>query len=206
MTNAPGGSPGGPPSIVIPSGLLKMEGRAPARPRNDALVNPRCIASLKTVSLPERKRPSHIRPIERRKTTLIFFVTICTKDRKKVLNNSITHKALVRAWRSADQWLVGRYMIMPDHIHLFCSPTTVQSCSMAAWIQFWKSQTTKTLPSFGSGSLWQASFWDRQLRSTDSYSQKWDYVSANPVRAGLADRTGEWPYQGELNVFRFRSG
>ena len=33
--------------------------------------------------------------------------------------------------------LLGAYMIMPDHIHLFCSPTH-EECVIEPWITFWK--------------------------------------------------------------------
>ncbi len=47
--------------------------------------------------------------------------------------------------------------------------------------------------------LWQRAFWDTQLRNSDSYSTKWDYIRNNPVRHGLVEDAGAWPYQGELN-------
>jgi len=36
------------------------------------------------------------------------------------------------------------------------------------------------------------------LRSVESYSQKWDCVRENPVRAGLVETSDEWPWQGEI--------
>jgi putative transposase len=48
--------------------------------------------------------------------------------------------------------------------------------------------------------LWQRHFWDTQLRKGESYDEKWQYVVENPVRAGLAKRSEDWPYQGELNT------
>ena len=47
-------------------------------------------------------------------------------------------------------------------------------------------------------SLWQEEFFDYLLRSGESYSQKWDYVKENPARAGLVERSDEWPWQGEI--------
>ena len=35
------------------------------------------------------------------------------------------------------------------------------------------------------GGIWQEEFFDHVLRSSESYSQKWNYVKENPVRAGL---------------------
>jgi putative transposase len=45
---------------------------------------------------------------------------------------------------------------------------------------------------------WQEGFFDHLLRSRESYSQKWNYVRMNPVRAGLSRTLEEWPYQGEI--------
>jgi hypothetical protein len=46
--------------------------------------------------------------------------------------------------------------------------------------------------------LWQPGFFDHVLRSDESYSQRWEYVRENPVRAGLVSLADEFPYQGEF--------
>ena len=51
--------------------------------------------------------------------------------------------------------------------------------------------------------LWQRDCWDRQLRTGESYTQKWEYVRNNPVRKGLVACADDWPYQGELNVLEW---
>ena len=48
--------------------------------------------------------------------------------------------------------------------------------------------------------LWQPEFFDHVLRSNESYSQKWNYVFDNPVRAGLAGSANEWKYAGEIET------
>src|SRR5205823_10678286 len=50
---------------------------------------------------------------------------------------------------------------------------------------------------------WQEGFFDHLLRTDESYSQKWDYVQMNPVRAGLGPIAKIWPYQGEILNLRF---
>lgn len=52
--------------------------------------------------------------------------------------------------------------------------------------------------------MWQADYFDRFLRSDESYSEKWDYVRSNPVRAGLAADAEDWPFAGE--IFELRRG
>ena len=46
--------------------------------------------------------------------------------------------------------------------------------------------------------IWQEGFFDHLMRSDESYSQKWNYVRQNPVRAGLVKSADDWPYQGEI--------
>ena len=50
--------------------------------------------------------------------------------------------------------------------------------------------------------MWQREFFDHVLRSSESYSEKWNYVRENPVRAGLAASADEWPYLGTIEELR----
>lgn len=129
----------------------------------------------------------------------IVFVTVCSQHRKKNLANAIVHAALLKAWNTADRWTIGAYVIMPDHIHFFCSPTDL-TVAIEPWITFWKREFRRTVgvnaPRF------QTDAFHHRLRGEDSYAEKWDYVRANPVRAGLVKVPDEWPYQGILNELR----
>jgi hypothetical protein len=53
---------------------------------------------------------------------------------------------------------------------------------------------------------WQKTFFDHLLRSSESYSEKWNYVRENPVRAGLVASAEDWPYVGEIFALEYRSG
>lgn len=46
--------------------------------------------------------------------------------------------------------------------------------------------------------FWQRGFFDHLLRNSESYTEKWEYVRQNPVRAGLVRHPDDWPYQGEV--------
>ncbi len=149
----------------------------------------------------DRKHPARHPVIRNGNRSEILFVTVCAHQRKRILATPLVHDLLVAAWESADHWLVGRYVILPDHIHLFCAPAQVDYLSVQRWIAFWKSSVSKAWPNQDAKPIWQIDGWDRQLRKGDSYSQKWAYVRNNPVRHGLVDDPEDWPYQGELNQF-----
>jgi hypothetical protein len=36
--------------------------------------------------------------------------------------------------------------------------------------------------------------------SAQSYSEKWNYIRDNPVRAGLVSAADDWPYAGEIET------
>ena len=129
----------------------------------------------------------------------ILFLTVCTRDKKPILANEAVHNTLREAWKAADSWLVGRYVLMPDHLHLFCSPMMDTSTPLLQWVSFWKSHAARNWPAREDAPVWQRDFWDTQLRKEESYAEKWPYVVENPVRAGLVTRSSDWPYQGEIH-------
>jgi Transposase and inactivated derivatives len=130
-------------------------------------------------------------------TPTIVFLTVCTKDRAPWLACEAAHATLRDAWAKAETWRVGRYILMPDHLHLFCSPANLET-SLETWVRYWKSWFRKQCGS--PDWRWQSHHWDTRLRRGESYSTKWEYVVQNPVRAGLVGDSSEWPYQGECHV------
>ena len=136
----------------------------------------------------------------------IYFVTACTAERRLLLANSAIHDAFVRFAQSAAErgaW-VGRYVLMPDHIHLF---VTLESDKiyLSDWVGSLKKSISKALRGQGESSPhWQKGFFDHVMRGGESYSQKWDYVRENPVRPGLVARAEYWPYSGEIHDLEYR--
>ena len=98
---------------------------------------------------PGRKHPVHQPMYERFNTPIIVFISVCTKDRRPVLANAEMHEILRESWQLAERWLVGRYVILPDHIHLFCAPLVSVPESLQQWIGFWKATATRRWPHRG---------------------------------------------------------
>lgn len=130
----------------------------------------------------------------------IVFLTVCTKSHARWLARKGVEDALVECWRAADRWLVGRYVLMPDHLHMFCAPVD-ETTTLETWMKYWKRLfTQKRLAYTGA---WLRGGWDRRLRRIESYEEKWNYVRDNPVRAGLVTRAEDWPFQGTLHDLRW---
>ena len=165
---------------------------APASAKTD-----RGVADLNGLDQPDRNRPVHLPNIERPNQPVVLFVTVCTKERRPILATDQVHAVLIRVWPQAEQYRVGRYVIMPDHIHLFCAPTSCEPENVKHWVAFWKRLATIELRELRP--IWQRDCWDTQLRQVHHYSEKWQYVVGNPVRKGLVDAPEQWPFQGCLN-------
>jgi putative transposase len=130
-----------------------------------------------------------------------YFVTFNTSARAPLLAGAEVHDVFQAFCHKAHEKYdvaVGRYVIMPDHVHLFVAfpPTRI---TLSQWVQALRSVLGKQLLRLGfQKPHWQEGFFDHLLRSSDSYEEKWDYVWMNPVRAGLCTTPQDWPYQGEI--------
>lgn len=149
---------------------------------------------------PGRKSLPHLPSRDAVNQSIIQYVSMNVDKRRPLLARADTIAVLLAAWAKADFWRVGRYVIMPDHLHLFCGPATFPPAPLKQWLLYWRSEVTRLWPRREESPIWQKDFFDRQLRSGESYHEKWLYVWQNPVRAGLVTRPEDWPYQGELNL------
>ena len=133
----------------------------------------------------------------------IYFVTTCTLERRPILDCEPMHDAFRTFCVNSPQhgaW-AGRYVLMPDHLHFFVS---VVEISLSNWVKSLKNALSKTLRTAGQeGPHWQKGFFDHLLRSGESYSQKWDYVRENPVRARLVESAEDWPLAGEIHDLEY---
>ena len=137
----------------------------------------------------------------------IVYFTVCTQHRQEVLARSECHQILREIWeRSAtrDGCWVGHYILMPEHVHFFARPE-IDARPMAKWMGMRKSVSARQIAEALQlpPPIWQAEYFDRYLRTGESYSEKWDYVEQNATRAGLVNRVEDWPYRGVIHDLRF---
>lgn len=102
----------------------------------------------------QRSRPAR-GVVDHENLPTVVFLTACTKDRRKWLTDAKVHRLLREVWREAQRWHVGRYVLMPDHVHLFACPGE-QACQFDAWVKFWKSQISRRVQD--PSCRWQKSF------------------------------------------------
>jgi REP element-mobilizing transposase RayT len=86
------------------------------------------------------------------------------------------------------------WVVMPDHVHLLLRlggndslpvvMNRINSCTAKA--------ANRALSRMGP--VWQGAYHDRAMRADEHLANVARYLVANPLRAGLADRVGDYPY------------
>ncbi len=123
---------------------------------------------------------------------VIYFVTMCVKDRSKVLANPETFEAMKRALAELQKWRVLAGVIMPDHAHWIVLPVENRDLSVGDFAHGFKRVLRSRIgPQTWE---WQRGCFDRLLRSDENLFSKWIYVKDNPVRHGLVETADDWPY------------
>ena len=128
----------------------------------------------------------------------VFFVTVCALPRgSNILCQPNLAKGLWEAVvfrQGRGHWWVHLLLLMPDHLHMLVSFPDDQRMDkvVSAWKRYLARQESIQ---------WQRDFFDHRLRSQESLNQKSEYILQNPVRAGLVQAAGEWPYvwRGDLH-------
>ena len=134
-----------------------------------------------------------------------YFLTFNTRQRQRILARNEVHDTFVEFCAKAGERdiAVGRYVLMPDHVHLFVMFPR-EGMLLGDWVKSLRAVVGKCLLKLGHAKPhWQEGFFDHVLRSAESYGQKWEYVRMNPVRAGHYAEPGEWPFQGEITRVAF---
>jgi putative transposase len=141
-------------------------------------------------------RPPRLELVFQKYDPPLYFITFNTHHRRKLLANDRVHTRFVDFARAGEPRgiAIGRYVIMPDHVHLFVRGN--QDFLLTQWIRLLKRNLATGIPT--RLPHWQKGFFDHLIRHSESYAEKWEYVCQNPVRAGLVRHVSDWPWQGEL--------
>jgi len=129
-------------------------------------------------------------------TTPSYFLTLCTNQRERVLDNEEimgrVHDFITDSFERYGVY-VDCFMLMPDHVHLIVMADVTSDITIGQWVKAFKAMVS--LRQF----KWQSGFFDHVLRSDEGRSEKWEYIRMNPVRAELVEYPEEWPFSRQFN-------
>jgi REP element-mobilizing transposase RayT len=121
----------------------------------------------------------------------IYHITITTSERKPHFTDLYVARAVVQALRQSQQMgdsLTLAYVLMPDHLHWLME--LAERRSLSAVVGAVKSVSAHRI----GHPLWQPGFHDHALRKEEDVVHIARYIVANPLRAGLVTRLGDYPH------------
>jgi REP element-mobilizing transposase RayT len=87
-----------------------------------------------------------------------------------------------------------RWCVMPNHAHVLIE--LWQGWPLGKVVEGWKSVTARRINAQvgREGALWMVDYFDRFIRDDRHLAAVEAYIDNNPVKAGLAATSDEWPY------------
>ena len=108
--------------------------------------------------------------------------------------NATLFMDVLRSYVAAGKFQLHDFVVMPDHAHLLITVSGGSTIETA--MQLIKGGFSCRLTrEFGHlGEVWQRGFSELRVEDSESYAHHKDYIAQNPVRAGLVDSPGRYPY------------
>ena len=133
----------------------------------------------------------------------MYFITICTQNRRKILCEIVGGGALdapkiklseigeiaekyILSTNNIPEIIVEKYVIMPDHIHLLLWVRDINGTSKApSPTNNLISHSISTLKRFINKdvgyNIFQRSYYDHVIRNQHDYDETWKYIDNNPI-------------------------
>lgn len=126
----------------------------------------------------------------------IYHITTVSHHRQPLFTDFEIAQRVVCALRMSDaiqQTDTLAYVLMPDHLHWLFQ---LQTGDLSSVVQRVKSKSAFEVNRCcgGRGQVWQRGFHDHGLRRDEDVKQVARYIVANPLRAGLVESIGDYPF------------
>ena len=125
-----------------------------------------------------------------------YLITTVTHERNPVFSDFETARLLIRELHSTCSELHIEslaWVVMPDHLHwLF----VLNHSYISAVVGRVKGKSAYAINSHRGyhAKVWQKGFHDHAIRKDEDIKAVARYIIANPLRAGLVDRIGDYPF------------
>ncbi|MNZ74283.1 Transposase IS200 like protein [compost metagenome] len=126
----------------------------------------------------------------------LYLLTTATHQRRPLFLDFQHARTAIRHLRLAEQENSCQslaWVVMPDHVHWLIE---LKEVTLSTLMRRFKARSSHVLRKAGgvSAPVWQAGYHDRALRREDDVVRVARYIIANPLRAGLVDKVGDYPH------------
>ncbi|MDO9282834.1 MAG: transposase [Methylotenera sp.] len=121
----------------------------------------------------------------------IYHVISNTGNRQPIFENLKYARIIIQNLMIQDQKECTKtlaFIVMPDHIHWLLELKEIKT--LANIVKIVKAKTAQTIGK----PIWQAGYYDHAIRKEEDIQNIARYIVANPVRAGLVTKVGDYPH------------
>jgi REP element-mobilizing transposase RayT len=124
-----------------------------------------------------------------------YLLTAVVHKRRPIFTDWSIGRLLVAELRATEEDGLAEsqaWVVMPDHLHWLI---TLQTGTISRLMQRIKGRSAISINHLlcNQGQLWQKGFHDRAIRKEEDLQAIARYVVANPLRANLVDKIGDYP-------------
>ncbi|MDB5984871.1 MAG: transposase [Pseudomonas sp.] len=145
--------------------------------------------------IPNPHRRHDMRKGSYSETGRVYLLTSVVHNRLPLISDIRLGRLVVDEFRKAQQEGWGNslaWVVMPEHFHWLVE---LRDSSLALLMRRVKSGSARALMAARQQrfTVWQKGYHDRALRREDDLRHMARYIVANPLRAGLVKRIGDYP-------------
>lgn len=125
-----------------------------------------------------------------------YLLTTTTHERIPVFNDWLLARLLITEMRQAHELKLVTslaWVVMPDHFHWLVELGNTPVQTLMQRIKSRSAIAINKASAEHNGKLWQRGFHDRALRREEDLQSVARYIVANPLRAELVKRVGDYP-------------
>lgn len=128
-------------------------------------------------------------------TNQIYLVTTVTHLRKPLFNDFLIGRFVVKTMKhlhDSERVSSLAFVVMPDHIHWLIQ---LKDEGLDKIMHAFKGVSAKHINQYigTKGKCWQSSYHDHAVRKEEDLTNIARYIVANPLRANLAEKVGDYP-------------
>ena len=128
----------------------------------------------------------------------IYLVTAVTHQRQPIFTDFHCARIVINTIRAMEQIYEIEslsFVVMPDHLHwMFSLGNKIPLSQVVAKVKRRSAYRINEYKNRTGSSAWQKGFHDYALRKEDEIKVVARYIVANPLRAGLVNKIGNYPF------------
>ncbi len=126
----------------------------------------------------------------------VYHVTTGTEARLPLFENFFHGRCVVNEMRRLhDTGLLDSiaWVVMPDHVHWLFQ--LGDRLTLSQMVKRFKARSALAIHALttNNGPIWQRGFYDHAIRQDEDLKAVARYIVANPIRAGLVEKIGDYP-------------